>query len=331
MYKTIKKISAIILTIAMITTVLSVTLVVNAAEEEKVRVIVRNDVFSVEDGAPWDGVLVDEWVDIDEDSTMMSSVVAALDKNGYSQSGAESNYISEINGLSEFDGGWMSGWMGTLNDWFTNEGFAAFTVADGKLESGDEINIAYSCAYGSDIGGSWSNTDTSLASVDFSFGTLSQEFSSDVTEYTLTIPSNLNGIVVTPTAANKYYQVRTYKNDFTPTEDGTEYKRSAKIDVKEGDKIIIGVGNENWAGMNPTDGGTVYTFTIAYEKTEPILGDVDQNGILDISDVTLIQKFIASVETLTDEQQTLADFDNDGDITIIDATTIQKQLAGFYD
>ena len=37
----------------------------------------------------------------------------------------------------------MSGWMGTLNDWFTNYGFGAFTVAGGTLGSGDEIRIMY--------------------------------------------------------------------------------------------------------------------------------------------------------------------------------------------
>lgn len=58
---------------------------------------------------------------------MMSCVFEALDAEGYTHTGT--TYISEINGLSEIDGGNQSGWMGTLNDWFTNEGFAAFTVA----------------------------------------------------------------------------------------------------------------------------------------------------------------------------------------------------------
>ena len=31
------------------------------------------------------------------------------------------------------DGGSMSGWMGALNDWFTNEGFSAYTVANKQL------------------------------------------------------------------------------------------------------------------------------------------------------------------------------------------------------
>ena len=170
------------------------------AAEQKVRVIVQNNTYPVSEGAPWDGVLVDTWVAIDESSTMMSCVVAALESKGYSQTGAENNYISEINGLGEFDGGQMSGWMGTLNDFFTNEGFAAFTVANGKLLSGDEICISYTCAYGNDLGGSWDNNDTTLKALAFSAGTIEQEFDPYIFEYTLTVPADTESVVVTPTA-----------------------------------------------------------------------------------------------------------------------------------
>ena len=48
----------------------------------EVRVIISNDTFSEAEGAPWEGTLVDEWVEVNDDSTMMSCVVAALDNNG---------------------------------------------------------------------------------------------------------------------------------------------------------------------------------------------------------------------------------------------------------
>ena len=44
---------------------------------------------------------MEEWIDLDEDSTMMGCVVKALEKNGYKQAGAENNYISSIQGLGE--------------------------------------------------------------------------------------------------------------------------------------------------------------------------------------------------------------------------------------
>ena len=65
----------------------------------------------------------------------------------------------------------MSGWMGTLNDWFTNYGFGAFTVADGTLGSGDEIRIMYTRnGYGADLGGSWDNNDKTVKDLAFSAG-----------------------------------------------------------------------------------------------------------------------------------------------------------------
>lgn len=269
MKKITKKIISLALIAALMTTFMSFT--ASAFEDDKVRVIVRNDVFSTSDGAAWDGVLVDEWVNIDESTTMTSAVVTALDNHGYTQSGAESNYITDVNGLSASDGGFMSGWMGTLNDWFTNQGFGAYTVADGTLESGDEICIMYTMSWGEDIGSSWNNTDVYLADISFSNGLLTEEFDPYDNEYTLTVPANTESITVTPTAYNKNYQVRTYLNNYTPAENGTEYKRNANIPVSDGDKIIVGVGDEAWPSMNYTAGANIYTFTIKFEeKTETV-------------------------------------------------------------
>lgn len=262
-----KRILSLALATVLVTTLLSFSFTVNAAEEEKVKVIIRNDVFSVEDGAAWDGVLVDEWVDIDEDTTITSSVVTALDNHGYSQTGAENSYFTEINGLCDTDGGYMGGWMGTLNDWFTTQGFDAYSVANGTLESGDEICLMYSMAWGADIGSMWDNSDVYLTDVTFSSGVLNEEFNSEINDYTLTVPSDTESLVVKPTAYNKNYQTRTYLNDYTPAEDGTEYKRTAKIPVSDGDKIIVGVGDEAWPTYNYTAGANIYTFTI---KTDPV-------------------------------------------------------------
>ena len=128
---------------------------------------------------------------------MMGCVVEALEKNGCEQTGAENNYISSIQGLGEFGGGPMSGWMGTLNDWFTNQGFGAFTVADGTLGSGDEIRIMYTRnGYGADLGGSWDNNDKTVKDLAFSAGELSPEFHKDTHDYTLTVFAGLTNMVL---------------------------------------------------------------------------------------------------------------------------------------
>ncbi|MCH5296550.1 MAG: CotH kinase family protein [Ruminococcus sp.] len=61
------------------------------------------------------------------------------------------------------------------------------------------------------------------------------------------------------------------------------------------------------------------------------LGDVNEDGKIDIDDVTLIQKYIAEMENLTDNQCLAADTTKDGAVTIDDVTTIQKYIANLID
>ena len=261
-----KKLISLLLAAITVSTLFSVSLTANAAENGKVKVTVKNDVYSVSDGAKWDGTLVDEWVEIDDSSTMMSLLVSALESNGYTQTGADNNYITEINGLSAGDAGYMSGWMSTVNDWFANEGCDAFSVANGTLESGDELTFIYSNAWGADVGSIWDSFDTSLAGISFDNGVLSEEFDPSKYEYTLTLDSEMP-VTVTPCAANKNYQVRTYKNEYTPLVDGSEYKRSQAVSVQDGDKLIVAVGDPAWPSMNTSDGASVYTFNISVKDT----------------------------------------------------------------
>lgn len=64
------------------------------------------------------------------------------------------------------------------------------------------------------------------------------------------------------------------------------------------------------------------------EEQEKILyGDADQNGLVDINDVSLIQKCLASKATLSENGAKAADVLQDG-LDINDCTAIQKYLAG---
>ena len=247
-----------------------------ADHADQVRVIVENTTYTAAD-APWTGTLVDKWVDLKSDSTMMSCMVDAL--GSYSQTGAESNYITEINSLKAGAGGAMSGWMGTLNDWFTNEGFGAFTAAKGTLKAGDEIRIMYTCNFGEDLGGIWGNTDKTVKNVTFSAGTLDKAFDKDTHEYTLTIPTDVSGVVVTPTASNKNYQVRTSVG-------GTEYARTAEVPVADGAVITVKCGDPSWPSMNDNDGeAQSYTFKVEQEganRAPTIRGDAAAEATLEV-------------------------------------------------
>ena len=58
-----------------------------------------------------------------------------------------------------------------------------------------------------------------------------------------------------------------------------------------------------------------------------IIGDANGDGIVDILDATLIQKYAAEKVTLTDAQKDVADVNDDGVVDILDATDIQKYSA----
>lgn len=212
----------------------------------------------------WEGTPINHFeVGLTAASTMMTCVVDALDQHGWSQTGASSNYISSINGLSAFDGGSQSGWMGTLNDWFTNEGFGNFSVANGKLGDGDEIRIMYTrTGYGEDLGGTWSNQNTTLEALDVTNGTIFPDFTSgtigSTNEYTLQIDDEKAEIKITPTAANKNFLVKTFLNEQVTnnTEGVSFYKRTQTIPVVAGDTIYVGCGVKGWPTMNAQAGNT---------------------------------------------------------------------------
>lgn len=242
-----------------------------ASDYGKVQVIVANNTFAKGNGAAWDGELVNREISLTADSTAFSCVEEALTGKDLKNS---KDYILAIAGLKERDGGETSGWMITLNDWFTNEGVAAFTVANGKLTDGDVIRVLYTCNYGVDLGGTWSNCNTTLASLLVAGGTLTPAFASgtegDQYDYTLVINGESSSVRLTPTAANKNFQVKTFLNEKVTdrTEGSSYYKSGEAISVRMGDTIYVGCGEKNWLSMNnqygsvQTSGGTWYVLHV---------------------------------------------------------------------
>ena len=220
-----------------------------------VRVIVENTTYSTQNGAPWDGTLVDTNVALAEDSTMMSCIGAAL--KGYDTVGLDSGYISSIHHLAAYDGGGESGWMGTLNDWFVNVGFDSFTVANGTLCAGDEIRVMYTrTGYGADLGGSFETKQGYLSALSASSGSLSPIFDKDILSYTLTVPSGVNTVDITATAENKNDKV-------TVAVGGTEYRRGKSVSVADGAQISVACGVKT------------YTITVAQENAPQPMVNVD--------------------------------------------------------
>ena len=251
-----KRIISLLLALIMALSLLPVSVLAADDHTGQVHVTVENTTWAKADGAPWEGTLLDEWVTLKDDSTMMSCIVDALTAKGYSQTGADTGYIRSINGIEEKAAAKGSGWMGTLNDWFTGEGFANYTVANGKLKAGDEIAVQHTCDYGVDIGGSFDTSDKSLKAVALSAGELSPAFSSGVHDYTMILPESVTTLTVTPTASNKQNRVRIYAGN-------TEYRRMDAIPVQVGTVITLKVGNDGDAAPE--------TYTIALQAAGTLL------------------------------------------------------------
>lgn len=251
-----KRIISLLLALIMALSLLPVSVLAADDHTGQVHVTVENTTWAEADGAPWEGMLVDEWVTLQDDSTMMSCIVDALTAGGYSQTGADTGYISEINGIEEKAAAEGSGWMGTLNDWFTSEGFAAYTVANGKLKAGDEIAVQHTCNLGADIGGAFGDSNKTLKAIALSAGELSPAFSSGVHDYTMILPESVTALTVTPTASNKQNRVRIYVG-------GTEYGRKDAIPVQVGTVITLKVGNDGDAAPE--------TYTIALQAAGNLL------------------------------------------------------------
>lgn len=265
-----KRIVSLLLALIMALSLLPVSVLAADDHTGQVHVTVENTTWAEADGAPWEGMLVDEWVTLQEDSSMMSCIVDALTAGGYSQTGADTGYISEINGIEEKDAAEGSGWMGTLNDWFTSEGFAAYTVANGKLKAGDEIAVQHTCNLGADIGGAFGDSNKTLKAIALSAGELNPAFSSGVHDYTMILPEGVTALTVTPTASNKQNRARIYVG-------GTEYGRKDAIPVQVGTVITLKVGNDGDAAPE------IYTIALQAAGTllsgeNVALTTVKQNG-----------------------------------------------------
>lgn len=85
----------------------------------------------------------------------------------------------------------------------------------------------------------------------------------------------------------------------------------------------------DWYETNLNDqlGGTFVIKAVTTKKTKPtMLGDVNLDGKLNITDPTLIQKYCADITDLSATAKANADFNQDGKINVTDATAVQKDL-----
>lgn len=251
----------------------------------QVKVSVRNDTYK---GGAFTGKIIDGWYDLCKKDTMMTSVLKALATEGYTWKGTggtggdydyDITYLASIKKgnkeLAEFSGESGSGWMGTLNDWFVNEGFNMFSAKNRKLENGDVIEVQYTQNLGKDLGATWNSSDTSLKSLALSGGILTPSFKGSTKAYTLLIDGDKASVILTPTANNKNYLVKTFLNNYN--RDSAYYKGTESISVKDGDAIYVGVGEKSWPSMNSYGAEAIsyeptkYTITVRKSGAESVI------------------------------------------------------------
>lgn len=59
----------------------------------------------------------------------------------------------------------------------------------------------------------------------------------------------------------------------------------------------------------------------------PLYGDVNDDGIISVDDITEVQKYLAKISEFSQEELIIADYNGDGKVNILDVTDIQKMLA----
>ena len=142
-------------------------------------------------------------------------------------------------------------------------------------------------------------------------------------------------ITVVGEKPEKMYDISLMKNDSAVQPSG---KVTVKIPCSEPNGKVYHVENDGtFTDMNAkyengflvfeTDHFTVYIITIS----DIVIGDVDGDGVVNINDATMIQKYLAELVTFTHEQLKAADTNGDGDVNINDATQIQKYIAELID
>ena len=170
-----------------------------------------------------------------------------------------------VDKLGEFDGGPLSGWMGSLNDWYVNMGFGNWKVTDGDI-----IHMEYTCqGLGKDLGQWWDTSnppDTSLKALEVKGGTLDKTFDKDVKEYTINVPAGTKSIQLNQTATNKANNAQIFVGD-------KSYKRFTDIPVSNGTNIEIYCGKSLKKDL--TAANTTYKFTVKVQPAHVSDAEID--------------------------------------------------------
>lgn len=294
MKKTTQKLISAFLAVLL---VFAMTVTAFAAEDDSITVTLRIE-------GPDNCILYNNY-EITADSTAADLILYAdeLDDT-LTVSGADEGYIYEVNGIY---GGTFGGWDG----WYycVNGKAPDFAVTDYTLSDGDSVVLYYG-AYPCLI----PEIDTTNLS---SNGVIT--FTALQTDY----DENWNPIYSTVPVAD---MTVIFDNSIYTTDENGE------ITVSEEERTI----GLHYVQISKTDeSGAPAVLRFAEDFTVEIAqygkGDVNLDGIIDITDVTYIQLYLASSISLNDTQLENANVDGADILDINDATYLQRAIAGYTD
>lgn len=221
--KNAKKTFAVLFAAIMVFMTINVSLMPKADEHaNQVHVIIKNETYSAAEGAAWEGT-IDTWIDVNSGSSAyyyMEKAVTEADQT-IAQDG---NGIVYLCGLTVADS-WTQYWC-----FFTNDAMAPVGLKDYIPVAGDIISMEWTNDGGADVNADWQETSNQLSTMIVNTGTLEPAFSPDVTEYTLKLESDVEGIAFSLKAANRNSAV-------SIVADGVTYRASDTIPI--GDNISI--------------------------------------------------------------------------------------------
>lgn len=197
------------------------------------------------------GTMLQVELPIYESDSMMTVIERACKQNGLEIEIVGGEYISSIDGLSEFDRGSGSGWKGTLNGDWPDRGFHTITVENGELKNGDSITVEYTMNLGKDL-----TENADLKSISVNGGTLQKEYERNVYAYGLEIEKDVKEVRIQTETFNRYAKVEILA-------EGHLYQEGEAVPVEDGTEIVI-TSTKAVRGQETK----TYKLTVKQEKAE---------------------------------------------------------------
>ena len=108
------------------------------------------------------------------------------------------------------------------------------------------------------------------------------------------------------------------------------FKGAQTVDIQHTGSNTMYIADDNYTERE-ADGVHVHSVSSASYTQNPVMGDADTNGVININDVTSIQLALVGLKDLTNAQRIAGNIHKNNRLSIRDVTLIQLYLAGRID